>query len=112
MNNEEIEQIRKKLLSLRSELQEQEEAFKGTGKPVELDQNRIGRLSRMDAMQVQQMALEASRRRQHRLLKISGALHRIDSGEYGDCFICGEEIADQRLFADPANTRCIGCVDK
>ncbi len=110
MTCEEIEQFRQKLLSLRSELQELEEAFKKTSEPVELDQSRVGRLSRMDAMQAQQMALEAARRRQHRLLKIEGALRRIASGEYGDCFICGEEIVALRLSADPTNTRCIECV--
>ncbi|HIE65396.1 MAG: TraR/DksA family transcriptional regulator [Nitrospira sp.] len=112
MNDREIEQIRKKLLCLRSELQELEEAFKKTSKPVELDQSSVGRLSRMDAMQAQQMALEVTRRRQSRLLKIGGALRRIGSGEYGDCFICGEEIGARRLSADPTNTRCIGCVEK
>jgi len=112
MNSEEIEQIRQKLLYLRSEIQELEDAFKETSEPVELDQSRVGRLSRMDAMQAQQMALEVTRRRQHRLLKIGGALRRIESGDYGDCYVCGEEIVARRLFVDPTSTRCIGCVEE
>ncbi len=112
MTEEEMEQIRQQLLRLRSELQEQEETFKETNKPLELDQARIGRLSRMDAMQAQQMALEASRRRQSQLLKIEGALRRIESGEYGYCFVCGEEIGIRRLSVDPANTRCMECAEK
>lgn len=111
MNDEEIEQFRQQLLSLRSELQEMEEAYKETGETVELDQTRVGRLSRMDAMQAQQMALESSRRRQHQLLKIEGALRRIESGEYGYCFVCGEEIVAQRLIAEPTTTRCMECVE-
>ena len=112
MNEEEIEQIRQKLLRLKSELKELEETFKETSKPVELDQSSVGRLSRMDAMQAQQMAMEAVRRRQHQLLKIEGALRRIESGVYGYCFVCSEEIDVRRLSADPTNTRCMKCVEK
>lgn len=112
MNEGEIEQIKEKLLRLRSELQEQEEVFKETSGPLELDQARVGRLSRMDAMQAQQMSLEAARRRQQQFLKIEGALLRIESDEYGYCFICGEEIDVRRLFFDSTNTRCIECVEK
>ena len=111
MNDKEIEQFRQQLLALRSTLQEMEEAYKKTGETVELDQTRVGRLSRMDAMQAQQMALESSRRRQHQLVKIEGALSRIKSGEYGYCFVCGEEIVAQRLVADPTSTRCMVCVE-
>ncbi|MBA1444490.1 MAG: TraR/DksA family transcriptional regulator [Chromatiales bacterium] len=112
MTEEEMEQIRQQLLCLKSKLQELEETFKETNKPLELDQARVGRLSRMDAMQAQEMALEASRRRQSQLLKVEGALRRIESGEYGYCFVCGEEIGIRRLSVDPANTRCMECAEK
>jgi DnaK suppressor protein len=112
MESGEIEKMKQKLLFLRKELQELEEAFKATSEPVELDQSRVGRLSRIDAMQAQQMALEATRRREHQLLKIEGALNRIKSGSYGFCFVCEDEIVARRLFADPTNTRCIECVEK
>lgn len=111
MNKAEVELIREKLLKLKTELQELEEAFKTSSAPVELDQAKVGRLSRMDAMQAQQMALEAARRRQQQLVKIEGALRRIESGEYGYCFICGEEIDVRRLSVDPTNTRCMKCVE-
>lgn len=111
MDEVEIDQIRQKLLRLRSELQQQEETYKTTAETVELDQAKVGRLSRMDAMQAQQMALEATRRRQHQLVKIEGALRRIKLGEYGYCFVCGEQIDARRLAIDPANTRCIKCVE-
>jgi DnaK suppressor protein len=111
MNGEENEQIRQQLFTLRAALQEMEKAYKETAETVELDQTRVGRLSRMDAMQAQQMALESSRRRQHQLLKIEGALSRIKSGTYGYCFLCGEEIAVQRLVAEPTSTRCMVCME-
>lgn len=112
MNNEEIEQIRQKLLALKAELQALEETSRQAGETVELDQTRVGRLSRMDAMQAQQMALDTARRRQHQLLAIEGALRRIDLDEYGFCYVCGDEIDIRRLFIDPANTRCIKCAEK
>lgn len=112
MNMDELEQFRLKLLRMRAELQEQEETSRSSGDTVELDQSRVGRLSRMDAMQAQQMALEVARRRQQQLLKIEGAMRRIESGEYGYCFVCGEEIDVRRLSIDPTNSRCTGCAEK
>ena len=112
MNEAELEQNRQKLIRLRSELRELEESFREASEPVKLDQARVGRLSRMDAMQAQQMALEAARRRQDQLLKIEGALRRIESGEYGYCFVCGEEIDIRRFSVDPTTTRCMKCVEK
>ena len=66
----------------------------------------------MDAMQAQQMAQETGRRRQQQVTKIDAALHRIESGDYGYCYVCGEEIDIRRLAVDPTITRCIKCVEK
>jgi DnaK suppressor protein len=112
MDEENLEQIRQLLLNMKSDLQEREKTFKEDGKPVELDQTKVGRISRMDAMQVQQMALDASRRRQLQLVKVDSALHRIETGEYGYCLGCDEEIDIRRLMVDPTNTHCIECADK
>ena len=112
MNKIDIEKIRKQLLGLKSELHALEDELKEAGETVVLDQTRVGRLSRMDALQTQQMALESARRRQQQLIKIDGALQRIESGEYGLCFICGDEIIASRLSFDPTSTRCMECVEK
>ena len=107
MDDTEIEKFRTQLLRLRSELQGLEETSKEATKPVELDQASVGRLSRMDAMQSQQMAQELARRRQQQLVRIEGALRRIESGDYGYCSVCDEEIDVRRLTLDPTNTRCV-----
>ena len=112
MNDQEIEQCRQKLHQLKSELLQVEESSKESSETVELDQSRVGRLSRMDAMQAQQMALETSRRRKEQLQRIEGALKRLDSDDFGYCLMCGEEIDVRRLLANPANTHCIKCADK
>lgn len=80
-------------------------------KPVALDQTSVGRVSRIDAMQLQQMSQETARRRQQLLLKIEGALRRIESGRFGLCFLCETEIDLRRLSADPTITRCRDCVE-
>jgi len=101
--------FREQLISMRSCLEAIEKESKDSGDTVELDQSCVGRLSRMDAMQSQQMALETERRRQSQLIKISDALSRIDHDDFGYCFDCDEEIAIRRLKADPTNTKCINC---
>ncbi len=106
MDEEKLEKISKLRLKMKSDIQQQETTFKEDGKPVELDQTKVGRISRMDAIQAQQMALDASRRRQLQLVKIESAFQRIDSGEYGFCLSCDEDIDIRRLMIDPTNTHC------
>ncbi|MDX1485112.1 MAG: TraR/DksA C4-type zinc finger protein [Alphaproteobacteria bacterium] len=77
--------------------------------PVELDQQSVGRLSRMDALQVQAMAQETERRRQGRIKVIGAALKRIDEGDFGFCIACGEGIPAKRLELDPATPTCVDC---
>ncbi len=77
--------------------------------PVTLDQDSVGRLSRIDAMQVQAMALAQARRRQAERAAIDAALDRIDDGEFGYCLKCGEAIAPARLEHNPSVSICIEC---
>ena len=80
--------------------------------PVELDQSRQGRLSRMDALQGQAMAMETARRRALELQKIEAALDRLQEGDYGYCVKCGESIGHKRLEFDPATPLCIDCASE
>jgi DnaK suppressor protein len=43
------------------------------------------------------------------LNKINEALRRLEEGSYGNCFECGDEIAEARLRALPFAVRCIDC---
>ena len=79
---------------------------------IELDQTRFGRLSRIDAMQAQQMAKASSRRRHAERGRIAAALKRIDDDEYGYCLGCGELIPVPRLKIDPAAMQCVGCATR
>ena len=104
-----IEKIRKLLDAQKSELLERAGNTENDRKPLELDQSQVGRLSRMDAMQVQEMALEQERRREVELKKINAAIRRIEVGEYGFCTRCGDDITPKRLELDPALPLCIDC---
>ncbi len=101
-----------RLTSLRDELTQQTQSLHEASATVELDQTRQGRLSRMDAMQAQQMAVAASRRNQQKLRQVDAALKRVEAGEYGECAACGEMINARRLKLDPTSTRCVPCLEK
>ena len=106
------EKWRDKLLALRAELQSIAETGEEAAAVVELDQSKVGRLSRIDAMQGQAMAKAAGNRRQVMLTKITAALKRIDDGDYGCCLECDEPINPKRLEFDPTAIHCIECASK
>ncbi len=100
----------KKLLEERLDvIQADRAAQQSEGAPIELDQTKVGRLSRMDAMQQQAMAQASARRAELELQRVRTALGRLRSGEYGYCVKCDEEIAEGRLRVDPAALICIDC---
>ena len=46
------------------------------------------------------------------LNKVNDALRRLETGDYGNCFECGEEIAEKRLRALPFAVRCKDCEEQ
>jgi DnaK suppressor protein len=104
--------IRDRLRKLRDELEAVAATGDASAAVVELDQSKVGRLSRMDAMQAQAMAKASGQRREAMLRQIEGALTRIDNGEYGFCCDCEEPINPKRLEFDPTVLRCVDCASK
>ena len=109
MTSTEIQEMKERLLSLKAELLAIQESGREAARPVQLDQASVGRLSRMDAIQAQSMALAVGKRREEQLARIAGALRRMESDDFGYCFLCGEEIGLDRLRFDPTTTRCVNC---
>ena len=103
--------IRAALEDERAELLAVRESSAEDRRPVELDQQSVGRLSRMDAMQVQAMAQAVEARRKGRLQRIEAALKRLDEGDYGFCVACGEEIPMKRLTVDLTLAHCVDCAE-
>ena len=107
-----MEELRQRLIKLRAELQAEADAAEGSADIVELDQSKVGRLSRMDAMQAQAMAKASGERRQATLRRVAAALQRLDDGEYGICLECDEPIKQQRLEFDPTVLYCVACASR
>ena len=100
------------LLDRQEELLGVSELAKQSSDTVELDQTRVGRLSRMDAIQMQAMSKATDQRRNEELRRVTAALARIDSGDYGYCEECGENIPEARLKVDMAAIHCVPCASK
>lgn len=101
----------RRLRARQKELRDLAESSAESREPVELDQTRLGRLSRMDALQGQAMSQETERRRQIELNRIDAALKRMEKGEFGFCAVCGEPIEPKRLELDPSLPTCIACAE-
>lgn len=109
MSETDQDRLRQALTSRLDELRQSSASTAAGRKPVELDQTSVGRLSRMDAMQMQAMAQASERMRAQEIGRIKATLKRIDEGEFGFCIGCGEAIAPARLTIDPTIPTCIRC---
>ena len=109
MRGDKVNAFRSLLVQRREELEALSELSAESRAAVTLDQSSVGRVSRIDAIQQQAMALVTERNRDRDLQRIKAALVRIDQGEYGYCIDCGEEIAEKRLQFDPGVPQCVDC---
>lgn len=112
LSTSKIEILAVQLKLRRSELLDIKATGEQSAEIVTLDQSRVGRLSRMDALQAQAMSQETNRRRGIEIQRIDAALDRIKRNEYGYCLSCDEEIAIARLELDPSSPLCIKCAKK
>ena len=103
------EWFRRKLEERRTELRELQAISEDSRATVALDQTSVGRVSRMDAIQGQAIALATQRQREQELQRIAAALQRLDDGSYAYCLNCGEAIAEKRLRFEPSIATCIRC---
>lgn len=101
--------LRTALESLLAELLQQEELALPAASTVVLDQSKVGRLSRMDAMQQQHMADSTLQHTKQRLKLVQKALNKMSDGEYGFCELCDEDIAFKRLQVSPESQLCLKC---
>lgn len=92
-----------------AEIEAQDALGAGGQSTVELDQQAVGRLSRMDALQSQAMALAQQNRRDAEAHGLKAALDRLAADDYGYCEDCGEAIAPARLALNLTATRCVAC---
>ena len=108
MNSGDLDKYKTKLSQLCLEIEDYLEKSEPSAAAVEPD-NALGRLSRMEAMQDQQMVLELRRRKKRQLLDVENALKRIEQNTFGSCMFCGQLISTDRLDAFPEVQTCVKC---
>lgn len=112
MDAQTLAHYRNKLLALGDAREGADAAVKESAKPVQLDQARVGRLSRMEEMQAQAIAVAISRRNDIQQTRIKNALKRIEAGEYGICLTCKKPLDRERLDFDPTAFLCAPCAER
>lgn len=109
LDDKQLTELHDTLKDLQQSLQAQYETGKSSAGTVVLDQTKVGRLSRMDAMQQQNMAQSTMRSIEQRLRAVNIALAKVASGDYGYCDECGEGIELERLRVQPEAPCCFAC---
>ena len=103
-------QIYYQLINTRlDELNQEDDLGHSSQAVVALDQQSVGRLSRMDALQAQAMAQAAQTRRDTQRSALRNARKRLDDDAFGTCYGCGDDIAAKRLAFNPAVQLCLSC---
>jgi DnaK suppressor protein len=108
LTDEQTSELREVLVAAKDEVERSVSTSTEEAKPVDLGLS-IGRLSRVDALQQQHMALARKEREKVRLQQIRAALARLDEGTYGDCLSCGEPVGYARLRVRPETPFCRTC---
>ena len=108
LTDSERAEIRGLLEDLVTTLEARMEVSGDLAKPVQLDEP-IGRLTRMDAIQMQQMALAGLSREQQQLVLARYALQLLDDENFGNCQSCKQPIGIDRLRFQPEILLCIHC---
>ncbi len=109
LTRKQIDELRNRLTRRRDDLGRQLAQSEDATRPVRLDQQSVGRVSRIDAIQQQQMAIAGKTQTTQQLRRIEQALQRIETGEYGNCLQCGEPVAYARLQVQPEAGLCLTC---
>lgn len=111
MTEAKLNSFKKQLQELEVELTSAIEQSEDTTNPISPDSS-LGRLTRLDALQSQQMSFEARRRLKKRLRNVQKALELIEEGNYGVCVKCKTEIPEGRLESMPEARVCVECAAK
>ena len=108
LSDEKIEMLRQALLRRRDEIATGLATAADAARPVDLGEP-IGRVSRIDAIQQQQMARASHEALLLRRQQIDAALGAIEGGRYGECRRCEEPVGFARLQATPEAPFCLDC---
>ena len=79
-------------------------------KIVDLDQQLIGRLSRMDSIIDKEMSVAKLERQKLRLKQLEEALKNLENEDFGVCIDCGEDIEFKLIKSNPVVKKCFDCM--
>jgi DnaK suppressor protein len=106
---EALTQLRDELERSLSKLERSMRANGAAARPRDLEQDTVGRLSRVEALQSQGLTKTLAAREQVQLEQIVSALRRLEEGTYGACNGCGVPIPMERLMIYPETLACSTC---
>jgi DnaK suppressor protein len=109
---EQKQELRQLLLSQKDKLQQQLRDAESATEIVTLDQTAVGRISRMDAMQQQSMAVSTRAKAETSLRKVIAALKRVETEDFGRCIDCDAVIEFNRLRIQAEAGYCLSCQSK
>ena len=106
---EQRDMIRDDLLRSLTKLERSMKANGLAARPRDLEQDTVGRLSRVEALQSQGLTKTLAEREKAQLEQIVAALRRLEDGTYGSCNCCGGPIPVERLMVFPETLACSTC---
>lgn len=109
LSGDQLQDLTQKLAAARGELEQQAHWLKPSTQLVALDQQSVGRVSRIDALARQAMDSARSAQGNERLRAVMIAQARLQSGDYGHCAHCDAPIGYARLAAKPETPLCVAC---
>ena len=112
LSEDEKKSVKEALLALQNDLSALIVSLDPATATAELDQGQQGRLSRIDAMQSQKMAIAQKRRAEQRLERVGHILTTVNDPDFGCCGDCEEPIAINRLMARPDAVLCVSCAEQ
>ena len=109
LTQSQIDELQGLLKELKQTLESHMTQTRSDTNPVTLDQQSVGRVSRIDAIQQQQMAIASHEQASQQLKQVELALQRVEAEEYGLCLACAEPAMFARLQAQPGAELCLEC---
>ena len=111
LDDEQLRRFRERLEAARDQIDALLAQTEADQKAPDLDLP-IGRLSRIDAIQMHGMAQMNRRQLEVRRQQVLAALAALDAGTYGLCRSCKGPIAPARLEALPEVPFCVDCQER
>jgi DnaK suppressor protein len=108
MNEQDLEIVKQNLIKQRQELLDEVQAKYAASR--EIGESNVPDLADVSSNAYnREMLLNLSEAHHRQMQDIDAALARIDSGDYGICASCGEDISPRRMEVRPFSRYCIEC---